>query len=290
MDRFVEVTRTGYGGNIMKSITGAFVGLIIFLLAFPLLWWNEGRTNWAEVARTAKVAPTDKTDSALDQTLVSVSGPVKSEEEIGDPEFLRPGPWVSLTRHVEMYSWHEKKDSKEDKEVGGSSTKTTTYTYTKSWSHSPQGSSGFKDRSGHENPTLTLKGSESAVTNATIGAWSFSPRDAELPTAERLSLNDGMLAVSNSDAAITSSLRRRPPVVESDYLFLGNGRLADPQVGDVRVSFTALRRDTNVTLFGRVFNGTVVAHVTPQNEKFFRLLKGSRDEAIATLQFEHSVT
>lgn len=288
-DQFTEVTRSGFGSNILKSIVGAFVGFIVFLLAFPLLWWNEGRTNWADVAKTAKVAPADRADPALEGQLVSLTAALKSDEEVGDPEFLKPGPWIALTRHVEMFAWNEKKDSKEEKELGGSSKTTTRYTYTTVWTSSPDSSSSFKDPVGHENPTLSLKGHRACVGKASLGAWSFSPSDAELPTGERLPLSESKLLTPGAETAVTSALVRQSPAVESDYIFMGKGKLTSPVVGDVRVSFSALKRDANVTLFGKVAGATVVAYFTKSDERFFRALTGSRDEAIASLALEHAI-
>lgn len=40
---FAEVTHTSYGGRIKASFTGIIFGWILFIGAFPLLFWNEGR-------------------------------------------------------------------------------------------------------------------------------------------------------------------------------------------------------------------------------------------------------
>ena len=42
-DSFTEVTHTSYGGRIKASFKGIIFGLIFFIGAFPLLFWNEGR-------------------------------------------------------------------------------------------------------------------------------------------------------------------------------------------------------------------------------------------------------
>ena len=38
-----ETTTQGWLSRIMESIKGVLVGLLFFVLAFPLLWFNEGR-------------------------------------------------------------------------------------------------------------------------------------------------------------------------------------------------------------------------------------------------------
>ena len=52
-DQFVTITRTSWLGNIMNSFVGVLLGIILFLVAFPVLWFNEGRTNMATVAQSS---------------------------------------------------------------------------------------------------------------------------------------------------------------------------------------------------------------------------------------------
>ena len=52
-DRFVTTTRTSWLGNIMNSFGGVLFGIILFVVAFPVLWFNEGRTNMATVAKAS---------------------------------------------------------------------------------------------------------------------------------------------------------------------------------------------------------------------------------------------
>ena len=40
---FTETTRIGWGSRLMESIKGVIAGLILFLLSFLVLFWNEGR-------------------------------------------------------------------------------------------------------------------------------------------------------------------------------------------------------------------------------------------------------
>ena len=44
VDEFTEVTTKGWLERIGESIKGVVAGLVLFLGAFPLLWWNEGRS------------------------------------------------------------------------------------------------------------------------------------------------------------------------------------------------------------------------------------------------------
>ena len=42
-DRFTEVTSQSWLSRIGGAIKGVLMGFVLFILAFPLLFWNEGR-------------------------------------------------------------------------------------------------------------------------------------------------------------------------------------------------------------------------------------------------------
>ena len=41
--RFQEVTHQSWFSRIGRAIKGVVVGLVMFAVSFPLLFWNEGR-------------------------------------------------------------------------------------------------------------------------------------------------------------------------------------------------------------------------------------------------------
>ncbi|MFT5126231.1 MAG: hypothetical protein ACI97B_004887, partial [Verrucomicrobiales bacterium] len=41
---FTETTHTSYFSRIKNAFAGIVIGLIMFVAAFPLLWWNEGNS------------------------------------------------------------------------------------------------------------------------------------------------------------------------------------------------------------------------------------------------------
>ena len=56
-DHFTEVETTGYFQRIMNSLGGVVLGILLFLAAFILLYWNEGRVDLSQVAKTAIEIP-----------------------------------------------------------------------------------------------------------------------------------------------------------------------------------------------------------------------------------------
>ncbi len=75
-------------------------------------------------------------------------------------------------------------------------------------------------------------------------------------------------------------------LVDDKYLFKGSGTLSQPEVGDVRISFSALRPGAKVTLFGVLDGGSVRAY-KDKDSTLFRAVPGSREEAITTMHSEH---
>ena len=73
-DRFVTTTRTSWLGNIMNSFVGVLVGIILFVVAFPVLWFNEGRTNMATVTLPLREGNDIKVNVGLDPQLFNYQG------------------------------------------------------------------------------------------------------------------------------------------------------------------------------------------------------------------------
>src|SRR3954454_24724259 len=90
-DSYTSVTRQGYFERIGNAIKGVVVGLVLFVISFPLLFWNEGRAvgtanQIAEVEKqTVSVAPA-KVDTANDGKPVHFTGNATGQA-LTDPEF-----------------------------------------------------------------------------------------------------------------------------------------------------------------------------------------------------------
>ncbi|MBS2029424.1 MAG: TMEM43 family protein [Deltaproteobacteria bacterium] len=287
-DSFTDVTYNSLGGRLVKSVGGALIGLLLAVLSFPLLWWNEGRINLADVAKKA-VAVTADGSGGGEGALVSVTGPVTTTDQVGDPSYLKPGNYLRLERNAEMWAWHETKHEREEKQLGGSSKTITTYDYDEGWSSHPQDSAEFRHEEGHDNPPMRVASQIFRATSAKLGAFTFDPGEAELPSAEKLQPAPGDYLVGNVQRGGTRT-SEVGPTVAGEYIFDGQGSLAHPRVGDERISFLAVKPLASATLFGKRAGSTLVAAMVGDGDRFFRVLHGTREEAIDTLQTEHTVT
>ncbi len=190
---YSTVTHNSLGGNILKSIKSFFVGLILFAISFPILWWNEGRLDVSTVAKTATVVAPDGANGKAEGALIAVTSSLATDELVGDPDFLKPAKHIELNRKSEMYAWVEKKETHEKQNTGGSSDTVTTYTYEKKWTDDPQNSDGFADSNGHENPEFPVDSQTFFAKSAKVGAFSITPKDIELPPTKPLPVDDAML-------------------------------------------------------------------------------------------------
>lgn len=153
-----EVQETSYFTRLGGAIKGVFAGIVLFIVAFPLLFWNEGRAvkraqTLAAGASSVISVEADKVLPENDGKLVHVSGKLISDATLTDPEFGISVTGIRLTRKVEMYQWNEKSSSKTEKKLGGGEKKTTVYSYEKVWSDRLISSADFKE-AGHDNPAM----------------------------------------------------------------------------------------------------------------------------------------
>lgn len=275
-DTFTRTSTKGWGSRIIDSIKGVLIGLVLFVASFVLIYWNEGRVDLSDIAKNAialdPAAVT--TEVAHEDALASVTGDLSSDAALGDGLFLKPGEFIAYERVAEMYAWEEDEETESETRVGGSETTTTTYTYRKVWTENPESSSGFAERSGHENPEMSVRGDTDTVESAEIGAYTVNMQGIDLRGLEPLPLNEA--AVNLTEGA----------KLEGGFVFIGQGSVGSPQVGDIRVSYNVIRDGTNVTVFGKHSDGTIDAYFE-DDTKVHYLFPGTRDAALANMHQEY---
>ncbi len=281
VEEFKETKTIGYTTRIKQSLKLAILGIILFLGSFALLYWNEGRTDLSKIASKAIEVDSSKitTDQTLQGKLVFVTGRVETEEEIGDNLFLKPDKFIALKRTVEMYAWVEKRETKSKTNVGGSETRETTYRYYKQWTENPPSASSFKYPEGHTNPEKTLESEYFYAKEAKIGAYYFNPQNIILPQLRKLFLSPEKL-VLNENVVLANDT----------YLFIKNspnGTFENPQIGDLRISYSALPSGFQGTIFGQLKDDRIEPYFYKDNRPIYRLFLGTRNEAVAKLRSEH---
>ena len=123
-DSYTEVTSQSWFSRLGNAFKGIVVGIIMVVIAFPLLFWNEGRAvkrykTLKEGGGAVISVAADKVDAANQGKLVHMTGMATTEENLVDTSFGVSSQAIKLKRYVEMYQWQEESKSKEKKKLGG---------------------------------------------------------------------------------------------------------------------------------------------------------------------------
>jgi len=304
-DKFTEVTSRGWGSNIMNSIKGVVFGLILFIGSFVVLWMNEGRQDMSEAAELCMPIKPDMVQADAEGKPVCVSAEMTSEEMLGDPEFLIPGDYITLSRQVEMFAWVENQSSEEKKKIGGGTETVTTYTYEKKWTSSSSVSTNFRYPEGHENPTSTIEDKSFTVQSAKVGSYNVAVDRLSLPGENPVEIKQNMLISSQpqstgdkivqktstgGDVIVEGGSAPAGRRLEGGYIYIGKGSLQSPGLGDVRIKYNAFPKNIYVTVFGKLQGDRIVPFMYKGEHKLYRAFTAEPDEAIAILAKEHKVT
>ena len=246
-DSFTETTSEGWLSRLGGAIKGVLFGLLLVVVAFPLLFWNEGRAvrtakSLAEGRGAVVTASAERLDPANEGKLVHVAGRAKTAETVADPLFGVQAPnALRLKRKVEMLQWKETSKSEKKDKVGGGTETTTTYSYSQEWSETLVDSSRFKQPDGHRNPaSMPAKSEQWLASGVRLGAYTLSRAQVE-----RIG-GDEPLAVAGAQpkADLGRELREH-----AGGFFAGADPNA-PKVGDLRITYARVG-ESDVTIVAR---------------------------------------
>lgn len=249
-EEYTEVTSTSWFARIGNSLKGILLGLVLVVVSFVVLFWNEGRTvkqykTLKEGAGKVISVPADKVDPANSGKLVHVTGRASTGETLRDDAFGISGNAIKLERSVQMYQWKEESKSESRKKLGGGEETKTTYSYSQDWEDRPIDSSTFKQRNGHENPgKMPIEGKTWSASHVTLGAFTLSPDLVQMiNTFDALPVNDPAPAVQQ--AAGVEGQPAPAPAQGGRKVFQGGYYFGDdparPKTGDIKVSFSVVR-------------------------------------------------
>ncbi len=293
-DSVTQVTRQSWFSRLGGSIKGVLAGVVLFLLSFVVLWWNEGRAvKTAAGLRQLRVevVSTDaaQIDPANEGRAVHLVGEAVTDEVLADPEFSISVRAVKLRRQAEMYQWLEEKRTEETRKVGGGSEKVTTYNYRKAWSERAIPSDRFQRPDGHENPgAMRVASSETSARDVTLGAFRLSP------ALLRQMSDFEPLALSEAEAAAIREQFENRVTISGNTIHLPHrsyGPLPDPgspRIGDLRVEFSVVRPAV-VSVIARQVQGTFEPWRSGSGVPFERLAIGTRsaDELIGQMESQN---
>lgn len=236
-DSFTEITSQGWLSRIGGALKGLVIGLILFVVAFPVLFWNEGRAverfkTLEEGGGSVISVSSAAIDPVNEGKMIHLTGMATSDETLSDEIFGVSAVAIKLKRTVEMYQWTENTNSETKKKLGGGTETVTTYTYSKNWSDKSVNSSSFKKPAEHQNPNQMLYSSKQMTSkNVTLGAFKLSP-------ALIGKLNSYQTLPVNSGDNLANELKGKAQLINSNF-YIGEDSNT-PQIGDYRISFQSL--------------------------------------------------
>ena len=217
MSDYSEVSSEGFFSRMAGAIGGVLIGILLFFVSFPLLFWNEGRAvhtakDLAEGASNAvSIANPATVDAATDGKLVHLSGKAETADILKDERFGVEQNAIHLVREAEMYQWIQKETKKTEKKTGGSTETKITYTYEKKWSSEWIDSSNFKDPKAPQNPgSMPFKNESWWASEVKVGGYKLSAGlIQQISGAEAMTPTDADLQKVPADLRFQGEAARR---------------------------------------------------------------------------------
>jgi len=237
-DSFTEVTSQGWLSRIGNSIKGILFGLVLILGAIIILFWNEGRTiermlSLEEGSAAVIEINANAVLAGNNGKLVHLTHMLSATDLLYDTEFNVQVHGLRLQRKVQMYQWVEKTQATTKKEVGGSETTTTQYSYEKEWMSYLVVSNSFKKPLGHENINTNM----------------FIKKDiiAQDARVGDLGVTNYMIEDLSSLERFVLDINQTLPIITDKNIVFNNGEFyvgqnpSIPELGDQKVSYFILR-------------------------------------------------
>jgi hypothetical protein len=234
-DSYTETETKSWGSRIQESLSGLVFGVVLAGGTILGLFWNEGRAvtttrSLDEGAGLVVAANAARVDPANSGKFVHVTGDLKTAQPLVDDMFGVSAAAIRMERKVEMYQWHEDKETETNSNFGGSQTKSTRYTYERKWSSRRIDSSRFKQSATHTNPPMRFQSRAFTADDASLGA--FSPGRVAL---EKLPTTTPW-PVPSLLAADLKGRHGGDAQINDGMIYLGTDP-ANPRIGDVRITF-----------------------------------------------------
>jgi len=271
-----------------NPLTGILGGALIFLCAFPVLYFNEAQENLSKVAEQAVEYNEALESSYLGYTVGAFSATNKANDPLLTREF------VAVTRKVEMYGYIETQSTSTANSGNTQSTSNSEirYTYSKAWLVNPSQTTTWRGRVIDFPRDLPIN----------YNTWILNLPQAQTSTSTGLSMNNIPVDATNLDLSAFNDLSVTQDmiadniytVVLSDLYFSNQGTFNSsiPVIGDVRISFTVIEFDDQGLLLGNIDNNQFSAFTTDSGNILYRFFNGEStiENVVSKLQTEYQLT
>ncbi|MDM8567467.1 TMEM43 family protein [Candidatus Halobeggiatoa sp. HSG11] len=278
-----EITTESWWSRIKSSFVCVLFGLILFLVAFPFIFWNEGRAVYQ--AQTLEEGFKIVTPIGIKQVnpknngkLVHVIGKVKSSGTLADNRFgLAQDNIIKLKRIVQMYQWKEHTHYETIGYGAGGKRRVKIYTYNEVWSNEIIYSSSFRQWQSHKNPSsMPFNYGIFQAKQVIIGAFTLPPNLIN--------------KVNNyQDLPLTTTMLEQVPEefkhklqLYNNFYYMGDDP-TQPKIGDVRINFKIVSPAT-ISIISKQEGSTFYPYVTEIGGKIELFKYG---EVSAENMFQH---
>lgn len=298
---FTETRTIGYGSRLSNSCMGIPMGIILFLVATALLWWNEGRAvrraqDIKQVAKTAQsIGDISNANTSLDGQLIHTTGTASTEDILSDDLFGIKTNALAIVRSAEYYQWmqHEKHETKN--KLGGSQEEIITYTYERGWTADPVNSSRFKDPDYQDvnNVIWEIEDMRVIASNVSFGAYTLPElfisdivsKQSDNVSPLMISADNPALKQLNENVmkALGENVRPEAAQVKDSLAYVhvfGNQvyigfNPSKPSIGDIRLTFEQLEPSCNISLIAVPSNGTFTTFKAKNDDNEYELRTGT---------------
>ena len=271
-----------------NPLTGILGGALLFLCAFPVLYFNEAQENLSKVAEQAIAYSIDETSSYLGYTV----GTFEATNKANDPLLTRE--FVAVSRTVEMYGYIETQSTTTTNSGNTQSTLNSEirYTYSKAWLTNPAQTTSWRGRTSDFPRDLPIN----------YNTWVVNLPQPRTSTSTGLSINNIPVDGTNLDLSASNDLSvTQDMIVDNVYSVLlgdlytsiqGSFDLTKPVIGDVRISFTVIEFDDQGLLLGNIDNNQFSAFTTDSGNIMYRFFNGEStiENVVSQLQTEYQLT
>lgn len=278
---YQETNRTSYGKNVGNSFKGILTGLVMVIVATILIFWNENRAikNYKAIGRAqdacVEMPDINTVSPDFDGKTVHCTGVASTNETLADENFGIRANALCINRKVEYFQWVEHSKTVTKEKIGGATEETTTYTYEKEWVSSPQASAKFKDPA-YQNRNFVYQvvdDKEIVAENVSFGAYKLpsfivgsirgnEPAMVEMDSATIRQWNSAVKA----QLGLSDTINANYVTVRDNVVYLGSS-MDKPEVGDVRVTFTYVPNDQQISIIANVTGNTFTQYVDQRNGK-----------------------
>jgi hypothetical protein len=286
-DRYTEVSSQSWFSRIGRAFVSIPIGILLFLVSFVVLFWNEGRAvhtarGLSEGKATVVNIEPGSANSANEKKLVHLAGEAMPQGILKDEVFGVSAKAIRLDRLVQMYQWKESSQSSTRKKLGGGTETVTTYSYDRGWSEKPIDSTRFKQPDGHQNPAKwPIESWTGQAPSVTVGAFKLSTSlIGQIGGREALPVDKSV--IDAVPEGIRASLK-----VDGSRLYRGKDP-THPEVGDMTVAFEQVKPQ-EVSILARQSGDSLGAFTTQTGTTIERLQKGnvSADEMFQVAETEN---